>query len=114
MPAKRFAIIFNPPYAMSNFVDRTTADEEWESLLHQWRAEVDTPPQPYFYSRVRAKLVDAAGAQHPPLRTWRHWPAYAVMLGILLLLSGDDAALHSMGGLQQEGSHQPEASFSGN
>ncbi|MBC6611607.1 hypothetical protein H8B15_11770 [Hymenobacter sp. BT507] len=98
---------------MSDSVDRTNADEEWKKLLHQWRAEVATPPRPYFYSRVRAKLVHAAGVQHPPVRTWRHWPAYAALLAILLLLSGDDAALHTGGEVNQDSSNPPEASFSG-
>ncbi|MBW3129352.1 hypothetical protein [Hymenobacter profundi] len=98
---------------MSDSTNRTEADEEWETLLHQWRAEVAVPPRPYFYGRVHTRLVNAA-AKRPPLRTWRHWPAYAVMLGILLLLSGDDAGLHAVsGGAQQENADQPEASFSG-
>jgi len=97
---------------MSDSSTRPNADEEWENLLHQWQTEVAVPPRPYFYGRVHARLVNATGAKHPPLRTWRHWPAYAVMLGILLLLSGDDAGLHAVSGVQ-ESNHQPEASFSG-
>lgn len=98
---------------MSDSVNRTKADEEWDDLLHQWKAEIARPPRPYFYGRVHNRLMNATGAQHPPLRTWRHWPAYAVMLGILLLLSGDDAGLHAVSGVQPESNHQSETSFSG-
>lgn len=114
MPAKRFVIIFNLPYAMSDSPNRTNADKEWDDLLHQWRTQVGVPPRPSFYGRVHARLLHATVGGHPPVRTWRHWPAYAALLAILLLLSGDDAGLHTAGEVNQESSNPPEASFSGN
>ncbi|QIX62440.1 hypothetical protein HER32_15130 [Hymenobacter sp. BT18] len=79
---------------MSDSAPRPQADEEWEDLLRQWREQPAPQPRPYFYSRVRARLISETAA--PQLqRTWVRWPAYAVMLGIVLLLSGDGAALPS-------------------
>ena len=74
---------------MPDSAPRPTADEEWENLLHQWRTQQPAQPQPFFYSRVRARLVGEAAVEHRPLPTWLRWPSYAVMLGLLLLLSGD-------------------------
>ncbi|MBC8082372.1 MAG: hypothetical protein H7Z21_04115 [Hymenobacter sp.] len=65
------------------------ADEEWENLLRQWRVQQNTQPRPFFYNRVRARLVGEASVERQPLRTWLRWPSYAAMLGILLILSGD-------------------------
>ncbi|MBG8552397.1 hypothetical protein [Hymenobacter guriensis] len=79
---------------MSDSAPRLPADEEWEDLLRQWREQPAPQPRPYFYSRVRARLISKT-SEHRPQRTWVRWPAYAVMLGIVLLLSGDGAALPS-------------------
>ncbi|MCR5887097.1 hypothetical protein LRS06_04755 [Hymenobacter sp. J193] len=79
---------------MSDSAPRPHADEEWEDLLRQWRAQPAPQPRPYFYSRVRARLISET-AERRPHRAWVRWPAYAVMLGIVLLLSGDGAALPS-------------------
>lgn len=96
---------------MSDPVVRSTADEEWEDLLRQWRAQPAAQPQPYFYSRVRARVVRAAATERPPVRTWLHWPAYAVMLGLLLLLSGDDAGLHSLSSVNRSSTNWLEAAL---
>lgn len=80
---------------MSDSATRSTADEELENLLHQWRTQQPAQPQPYFYSRVRARLVSEAAMERQPLPTWLRWPSYAFMLGLLLMLSGDGAALRS-------------------
>lgn len=72
-----------------------TADEEWENLLRQWRTQQNTQPQPFFYSRVRARLVGEAAVKPQLLPTWLRWPSYAVLLGIILLLSGDGAVMRS-------------------
>ncbi|TYZ05931.1 hypothetical protein FY528_20130 [Hymenobacter lutimineralis] len=79
---------------MSDSAPRPHADEEWENLLRQWREQSAPQPRPYFYSRVRARLISKTTA-YQPRRTWVRWPAYAVMLGIVLLLSGDGATLPS-------------------
>jgi hypothetical protein len=80
---------------MSDSAPRPSTDEEWEDLLRQWRTRPNAQPQPFFYSRVRARLVGEAAGARPPLRTWLRWPSYAALLGIVLLLSGDGAALRS-------------------
>lgn len=78
---------------MSDSATRPPADDEWENLLRQWRTQSSPQPRPFFYNRVRARLVGEAAAERQPLHTWLRWPSYAVMLGILLLLSGDGAVL---------------------
>jgi hypothetical protein len=77
---------------MTDPAPRPTADDEWENLLHQWRTQPAAQPRPFFYSRVRARLVGEAAAERQLLPAWLRWPSYAVMLG-LLLLSGDGALL---------------------
>lgn len=80
---------------MSDSATRPTADEEWENLLRQWRAQQDSQPRPFFYSRVRARLVAETSAAHHSLHAWLRWPSYALMLGVILLLSGDVAVLRT-------------------
>lgn len=80
---------------MSDSATRPTADEEWENLLHQWRTQQPAQPQPFFYGRVRARLVGEAAMERRLLHAWLRWPSYALMLGLLLLLSGDGAVLRS-------------------
>ncbi|MBT2558007.1 hypothetical protein J7E24_09440 [Hymenobacter sp. ISL-91] len=97
---------------MPDSADRFNADEEWEDLLRQLPASPAASPRPYFYSRVRARIEQQAAAERLPVRTWLHWPAYAVLLGALLLLSGDDAALQSVSAINSPPT-SPEASFGG-
>ena len=80
---------------MPDSAPRPTADEEWENLLDQWRTQQNTQPQPFFYSRVRARLVGEASVAPHLLPAWLRWPSYAVMLGIILMLSGDGAVVRS-------------------
>ena len=88
---------------MSDSADRTAADEEWDNLLRQWRTQPQAQPRPFFYSRVRARLVAEAAAERQLLPSWLRWPSYAVMLLIVLLLSGDGAAPRSA-----ESANQPQ------
>ncbi|MCB2408551.1 hypothetical protein [Hymenobacter lucidus] len=74
---------------------RFSADEEWEILLRQWQAQQPSQPQPFFYSRVRARLVGEMPTERQLLPIWLRWPGYVAMLGIILLLSGDGAVLPS-------------------
>jgi len=77
---------------MSDPAARPDADQEWDALLRQLRAQAPTQPRPFFYHRVQARL--AASARQPWLPGWVRRPAYALLLGALVLaLSGDDAAL---------------------
>ncbi|GAB3831957.1 hypothetical protein [Hymenobacter jeollabukensis] len=83
---------------MSDSSLRPGADEQWEDLLRQWRAQPSAQPRPFFYGRVRARLDDAAAAR-PLLPAGLRRPAYALMLALLgMALSGDCAALPSAAG----------------
>ena len=75
---------------------RPTTDEEWNNLLHQWRTQQGAQPRPLFYNRVRARLVSEASEGPRPLPIWLRWPSYAIMLGIILMLSGDGVVGHSI------------------
>ncbi|MBO0357430.1 hypothetical protein J0X19_05695 [Hymenobacter sp. BT186] len=81
---------------MSDSATRPTTDEEWENLLAQWRTQQNNQPQPFFYSRVRARLVGEVSVEPQLLPAWLRWPSYAVLLGIILLLSGDGAMVRSV------------------
>ena len=79
---------------MSDSAARPDADPEWEELLRQLRTQEPAQPRPFFYTRVQARL--ATEANRPWLPGWVRRPAYALLLGALVLaLSGDDAALAS-------------------
>ncbi|GAB3287919.1 hypothetical protein [Hymenobacter tenuis] len=80
---------------MPDSATRLTPDEEWENLLHQWRTQQHSQPRPFFYSRVRARLTGEAAVAPQLLPTWLRWPSYAVMLGFILLLSGDGTVVRS-------------------
>ncbi|SDX89179.1 hypothetical protein [Hymenobacter psychrophilus] len=98
---------------MPDSAARPDADEEWTELLRQLQAQPEARPRPYFYSRVRARLVNASAVARPSAQAWLRWPAYAVMLGLLLLLSGDDAALGSVSSANQNSGNWLEAPFGG-
>jgi hypothetical protein len=93
---------------MSDSAPRPTADEEWENLLHQWRAQQNNQPRPFFYGRVRARLVGEAAVPPQLLPTWLRWPSYALMLGIILMLSGDGGAVRS---IEPTSLYQPDPSM---
>ena len=79
---------------MSDPAVRPDADQEWDALLRQLRTQPLAQPRPFFYSRVQARL--AASTRQPWLPGWVRRPAYAVLLGALVLvLNGDNAALAS-------------------
>jgi hypothetical protein len=79
---------------MSDPAARPDADPEWEALLRQLRTQPLAQQRPFFYGRVQARL--AARARQPWLPGWVRRPAYAMLLGALVLaLNGDNAALTS-------------------
>ena len=79
---------------MSDSAPRPDTDQEWENLMHQLRTQAPAQPRPFFYSRVQARLAPAANRFWLP--GWLRRPAYAMLLGALVLaLSGDDAAFAS-------------------
>lgn len=68
------------------------SDEEWEALMRQLRAQPASRPQPFFYGRLNARLATGRSNQAKPI--WLLRPAYAVLLGaVMLSLSGDGRAL---------------------
>ncbi|MDO7887595.1 hypothetical protein [Hymenobacter cheonanensis] len=78
---------------MSNSAPRPGSDEEWQALLGQLRHQPQ--PKPFFYARVHARL-SATRAPRAGLPGWVRRPAYAALLGALLLaVSGDGAALRA-------------------
>lgn len=79
---------------MSDSATRPDADQEWAALMRQLRSQAPTQPRPYFYGRLQARL--AAGHNHTGLPGWLLRPAYAMLLGALVLaLSGDGVPLAS-------------------
>ena len=77
---------------MSDSAAPPDADHEWEKLMRQLSAQPLAQPRSFFYNRVQARL--AAEASQPWLPGWARRPAYALLLGALVLaLSGDDAVL---------------------
>lgn len=82
----------------------SASDKEWDELLRQLRTQPPAQPRPYFYQRVQARLAPEAKQSWFP--GWVRRPAYALLLGALVLaLSGDDTALAS-------GTNPPAASAS--
>ncbi|MDO7846656.1 hypothetical protein Q5H92_09835 [Hymenobacter sp. M29] len=73
---------------------RSVADEALDALLRQLPRQSQARPRPFFYGRVQARLVDAeASTARPLLPDWLRRPAFAALLGALVLsLSGDCAA----------------------
>ncbi|GAA3987583.1 hypothetical protein [Hymenobacter antarcticus] len=79
---------------MSDSPIRSTPDEEWDDLMRQLRDQPKARPRPFFYTRVQARLAASAAAKSQLLPGWLRRPAYAVLLGALVMaLSGDGAAL---------------------
>ncbi|WP_201979252.1 hypothetical protein [Hymenobacter rubidus] len=77
---------------MSDSAAHSNSDEAWDDLMGQLAAQPKYQPQPFFYTRVQARL--AAQSATPPILGWLRRPAYAVLLGALvLMLSGDGSAL---------------------
>lgn len=78
---------------MSDSTARASSDKEWNDLMHRLRQQSKARPQPFFYARVRARLLTPARPAYWLLPAWLRLPAYAAMLGALVLaVSGDGAA----------------------
>jgi hypothetical protein len=70
------------------------SEEEWQALLGQLRRLPVPQPRPFFYARVQARLRARRATPPAWLPGWLRRPAYAALLGILILaVSGDGAAL---------------------
>ena len=81
---------------MSNIDLRPGSDEEWQELLRQLGSQPKAQPQPFFYTRVQARLSAQRTGPLAWLPGWVRRPAYAALLGALVLaVSGDAAALRT-------------------
>jgi hypothetical protein len=81
---------------MSDSPLRPGSDAEWEALLAQLRQQPPAQPQPFFYARVQTRLQAQRAAPLARLPGWLRRPAYAALLGALVLaVSGDGAALRA-------------------
>lgn len=79
---------------MPDSTSRPEPDEAWDDLLRELRRQPVAQLRPYFYGRVQARL--AAETNRAWLPGWVRRPAYALLLGALVLvLNGDGAALAS-------------------
>lgn len=79
---------------MSDSVVRSSSDKEWEALMHQLHNQPKARPRPFFYTRLHAQLVANAPIKSPLFPTWLRRPAYAALLGALVMvLSGDGSVL---------------------
>lgn len=79
---------------MSDSAFRPAPDEEWEDLMRQLHNRPEVRPLPFFYNRVSARLSANAAARSRGLPGWMLRPAYAALLGaVVLTLSGDCRAL---------------------
>lgn len=91
---------------MSDSVFRPAPDEEWEDLMRQLHDQPLGSPRPFFYSRLNARLAALDAAKDRVLPGWMLRPAYAALLGAMVLtLSGDGRALrpapgHAQGNVQ--------------
>ena len=78
---------------MSDPTTRPVADPEWDDLMRQLHNQPKAGVRPFFYARLQARLAANGAAQRPALPGWLRRPAYAALLGALLMtLSGDGAA----------------------
>lgn len=72
------------------------SEPEWQELLGQLRRQPQAPQQPFFYARVQARLSARRATPLARLPDWLRRPAYAALLGTLVLaVSGDGAALRA-------------------
>jgi hypothetical protein len=81
---------------MSNPDFRPGSDAEWQELLRQLGSQPQAQPQPFFYTRVQARLSAQRASPLAWLPGWVRRPAYAALLSALVLaVSGDAAALRT-------------------
>ncbi len=86
------------------------ADQEWHDLLNQLRRQPHPQPRPFFYARVQARLDARRAGPLPWLPGWLRRPAYAALLGALVLsLTGDCAADGAVAGNAGPGYQAPRA-----
>jgi len=78
---------------MSDSDLRPGSDAEWADLLRQLGQQANVQPRPFFYARVHARLAAKQAQATAWLPAWMRRPAYAALLGALVLaVSGDGPA----------------------
>jgi hypothetical protein len=93
---------------MSDFETRPNSDAEWADLLRQLRQKPEAQPRPFFYARVQARLAARQAPATAWLPAWARRPAYAALLGALVLaVSGDGPALRPAAPANSYGLSQP-------
>ena len=74
--------------------------------MRQLRQQPKAQPQPFFYTRVRARLAAEQLAPTAWLPAWARRPAYAALLGALVLaVSGDGTTLRPAASASQYGGY---------
>jgi hypothetical protein len=92
---------------MSNSDLRPGSDEEWQELLRQL-PQSRPQPQPFFYARVHARLSAERARPLAWLPSWLRRPAYAAVLGgLLLAVRGDGTPLRAAPAPSQLGQLAP-------
>jgi hypothetical protein len=93
---------------MSDFETRPDSDAEWADLLRQLQHQSEAQPRPFFYTRVQARLAVRQAPATAWLPAWARRPAYAALLGALVLaVSGDGPALRPAAPASPYGLSQP-------
>ena len=93
---------------MSDSSIRPGSDEEWEALLHQLRQQPKAQPQPFFYTRLQARLAADTLSKNLWLPAWARRPAYVAVLALLgLAVSGDDVAMRPLTAGQPPAGYSP-------
>ncbi len=93
---------------MSDFDFYPGSDAEWADLLRRLRQQPKAQPRPFFYARVQARLAARQAPAAGWLPAWARRPAYAALLGALVLaVSGDGPALRPAAPSGQPGGAYP-------
>ena len=88
------------------------AEQAWQELLDQLQAP-PVPPRPFFYTRLQARLAETAPAPAPA--RWLRRPAFAALLGgLMLVLHADSATSGTADGGPAAGSRPTLARQPGN
>ena len=83
---------------------KQSADQAWQALLRQLREQPVAPPRPFFYTRLQARLAGAPAPRAAAWSEWRQRPAYAAIIGLLMVvLHADSVAGHPGTGLAGRG-----------
>ena len=77
---------------MPNPTATSGPEEEWAELLRQLQRQAPAQPRPFFYARVQARLAARPRAIFW-LPNWARRPAYVLLGGLGLAVSGDGVAL---------------------